>query len=37
MENDKYVSLGDGYIDIDGGAKEVTQLLDGVLDGKKRW
>ena len=27
MENDKHISLGDFYIDLEGGAKEVTQFI----------
>ena len=36
MENDKYISLRDSYVDIEGEAKEVTQFIDHILDGK-RW
>ena len=32
MENDKYFSLGDSYIDIN--EKEVVEFIDDILDGK---
>ena len=35
MENDKYISLADSYIDIEGGPKEVTQFIDDILNEKK--
>ena len=34
MENDKYFSLGDSYIGIEGVEKEVTQFIDDTLDRK---
>ena len=34
MENDKYIFLGDSYKDHEGDAKEVTQFIDDILDGK---
>ena len=37
MENDKYISLADSYVDIEGGAKEITKFIDDTLDGKIKW
>ena len=34
METDKNISLGDSYIDIEGGEKEVAQFIDDILNGK---
>ena len=34
MGNDKYISLADSSIDIEGGPKEVTQFIDVILEGK---
>ena len=34
MEKDKYVYLGDSYIQIKSGEKEVPRFIDGALDGK---
>ena len=36
MGNDKYISLGDRYINIVGDAKEVTRFIDDALDGKMK-
>ena len=36
MEQDKYISLCDSYIEIQGNEKDVTQYIDDCLDGKKR-
>ena len=36
MEKDKYISLGESYVDSKGGVKEVTQFTDDVLDGEKK-
>ena len=36
METDKYISLGDSYIETEGDGKEVTQFIDDILNGKKR-
>ena len=34
MEKDKYISLAESYIEIEGGEKEVTQIIDDILDEK---
>ena len=34
MENVKYKSLGDSFIDNEGGAIEVTQIIDDFFDRK---
>ena len=34
MQNGKYISLGDSYENNEGDAKEVTQFIDDILDGK---
>ena len=36
METDKYISLGDSYVEIESHEKGVTQFIDDVLNGKKR-
>ena len=36
METDKYIFLGDSYIDIEGGEKEVTQFIDDILNRKTK-
>ena len=36
MEQDKYISLCDSYIEIQGNEKDVTQYIDDYLDGKIR-
>ena len=35
MEKDKYISLGDSYIEIEGDEKEVAHFIDDILNGKK--
>ena len=34
METDKYISLGDRYIDIEGDEREVAQYIDDISNGK---
>ena len=34
MEKDKFISLADSYIEIEGDEKEVTQFIDDILDEK---
>ena len=34
MEKDKYISLGESYVDLKGGVNEVTQFTDDILDGE---
>ena len=34
MEQDKHISLGDSYIQIEGDEKEVLHFIDDVLNGK---
>ena len=34
METEKYISLGDRYIEIEGGEKKITQFIDDILNGK---
>ena len=34
METDKYISLGDSYIETEGDEKEVTHFIDALLNGK---
>ena len=34
METDKYISLGDSYIDTEGSEEEVAQFMDDILNGK---
>ena len=34
MEKDKYFSLGDSYIEIQGHEKQVAQFNDDILNGK---
>ena len=36
MEIDKYISLGDSFINFVGDAKEVIQFIVDTLDGKKK-
>ena len=35
MERDKYISLGDSYIEIQGDEKQVAQFNGDILNGKK--
>ena len=34
METDKYISLGDSYIEKEVDEKEVTHFIDAILNGK---
>ena len=35
MEKDYYISLGDSFIELEGGEKEVTHFTDDILNEKK--
>ena len=34
MEKDKYISLGDSYLEVQGDEKQVGQFEDDILNGK---
>ena len=34
MEQDKYISVGDSYIEIEGVGNDVSQFLDDIVNGK---
>ena len=34
MEQDKYISLGDSYIEIEGDENDVSQFIDDILKGQ---
>ena len=36
MEKDKYSSLGDSYIEIEGDEKEVSQFINATLNGETK-
>ena len=37
MENDKYISIADSYISIDGSEKALTEFIDAIQDGKVKF
>ena len=37
MENDKYMSFVDSYINIDGSGKALTEFIDSIQDGKVKF
>ena len=36
MEQDKYISLSDSYVEIEGVENDVSQFVDDILN-KKKW
>ena len=35
MEQDKYIFLADGYVEIEGDVNNVSQCIEDILNGKK--